>query len=253
MKKTTSALFSFFIMCLVGGCLLLLYTYSSYNVERLPQSPLQTIEGGDGVGGVGDRDRDRDRDSGLKAGLPYKILAVGDSLTAGYGLSLSESYPSILAERLVSAGKNVNVINAGVSGETTAGLLERIEFIASQKPDMVLITIGGNDAFRNIPIAYTKENLIKIVSVLKKEVPEDAIYLLQIRTPLNLGLGYSGQFQKMYEEVADTEHIKILPFVEKEVFLDETKMLSDGIHPNKAGYEYIVDTFLFKEISTHFE
>jgi acyl-CoA thioesterase-1 len=180
----------------------------------------------------------------------FKIIAVGDSLTAGYGLPVSDSYPKILEERLISKGKNVEIINTGISGETTAGLLDRAEFISSQKPDMLLITIGGNDAFRNLPLENTKENIQKAIQIFKKNIEAENIYLLQIESPANLGLGYRGKFNNMYTEIAKKEDIQTLPFVVKEVFLNESRMLPDSIHPNRAGYEYIVDNLLFEEIES---
>ncbi len=178
-----------------------------------------------------------------------KIIAVGDSLTAGFDLPLVDSYPKILEKKLSESGEKVEVVNAGISGETTAGLLERAEFIVEQKPDLLLITTGGNDAFRNLPIKSTKENIKAALQIFKRNVKADNIYLLQIETTANLGISYREEFNDMYKDIASSEEVNLLPFVVREVFLDPNKMLSDGIHPNQAGYEYIVNEFIFPEIS----
>jgi acyl-CoA thioesterase-1 len=181
-------------------------------------------------------------------GPKFRIIAVGDSLTAGYDLPLSESYPEILEKKLMEAGADVEVVNAGVSGETTAGLLERAGFISGQKPDLLLITIGGNDAFRNLPLKNTKENITEALRIFKRSVRAQDIYLLRIEAVANAGLGYRKEFNGMYEEIAEAEGVNVLPFVVKEVFLDPKRMLPDGIHPNRIGYEFIVDTYIFPEI-----
>lgn len=178
----------------------------------------------------------------------FTIVAVGDSLTAGYNLSLADSYPKILERKLRGAGENVEVINAGISGETTAGLLERARFISGQKPGIVLVTIGGNDAFRNLPLKNTKENIQQTIKIFKQSVKAENIYLMQVEAPANLGQGYRDEFNAMYKQITDLEKINLLPFVVPEVFLDQSKMLPDGIHPNKKGYEFIVDSYIFPAI-----
>ncbi len=188
-----------------------------------------------------------------------KIIAIGDSLTAGYNLPLNESYPKILEkklqEKISREGKKegkkeikIEVINAGVSGETTAGLLERVDFIKTQNPEIVLITIGGNDAFRNLPIKDTKENIEKIIISLKEKVVGDKLFLMQIKAPLNLGVNYSKEFNNMYKEISQKQKVNLLEFVTPEVFLNKNLMLEDGIHPNKNGYEIIVDKYILENI-----
>ena len=176
------------------------------------------------------------------------IVAVGDSLTAGYNLPLADSYPNILEQRLRQAGENVEVINAGISGETTAGLLERAQFVAQQKPDMVLITIGGNDAFRNLPLENTRKNIQQTIKIFKQSVKAENIYLMKIEAPANLGQRYRKEFNALYKEIADVEKVNVVPFVSQEVFFDQSKLLPDGIHPNKKGYEFIVDSYIFPVI-----
>lgn len=180
-----------------------------------------------------------------------KVIAIGDSLTAGYGLSLDESYPKQLEKKLLESSYNVEIINAGISGETTAGLLERMEFIKSQKPEIVLITIGGNDALRATRLEVTKDNIYKIIQQLKSgdnKIAANKIFLMQIQAPQNLGINYVKNFNDMYSEIAKKEKINLVPFVVPEVFLNNNYMQDDGIHPNKDGYKYIVDEYAYKAL-----
>lgn len=190
----------------------------------------------------------QETEGGENTNATVTIVAVGDSLTAGYNLPLADSYPNILEQRLRQAGENVEVINAGISGETTAGLLERAQFVAQQKPDMVLITIGGNDAFRNLPLENTRKNIQQTIKIFKQSVKAENIYLMKIEAPANLGQRYREEFNALYEEIAGVEKVNVVPFVVQEVFFDQGKMLPDGIHPNKKGYEFIVDSYIFPVI-----
>lgn len=184
---------------------------------------------------------------GLTAG-GITIIAFGDSLTAGYGLPINESYPAQLDAALKAEGKQVKVINAGVSGETTRGNLERAEFIRSQNPDIVLLGIGGNDALRALPVADTKANIIETIKILKGGENPPVVMLLKMQSPLNAGLSYKREFDAMYEEIADTQEIILLPFLTAEVFLNQENKLSDGIHLNKTGYGKVVEDYLLEPV-----
>jgi acyl-CoA thioesterase-1 len=174
-----------------------------------------------------------------------KIIAFGDSLTAGYGLSLSEGYPAQLEENLKSQGYDVAVINSGVSGETTRGNLERANFIASQAADVVILGIGGNDALRLLPISETKKNINDTVDTIKKgSVPSPVILLLKMQAPLTAGLGYKREFDAMYEEIATSKGLILVPFLTAELFLDSANKLPDGIHYNQEGYRKAVELYI---------
>jgi acyl-CoA thioesterase-1 len=177
-----------------------------------------------------------------------KIIAIGDSLTAGYGLNLDDSYPKQLEKKLLENNYNVQIINAGVSGETTAGLLERIDFIKNQKPEIILITIGGNDALRALPVTETEKNISTIVKSLKEVLPANKIFLMQIQAPANLGIAYTRQFNSMYQKIAESQNINLVPFVVPEVFTNQSLMQNDGIHPNPQGYKYLIDNYIYKEV-----
>ncbi|MFM7088625.1 MAG: arylesterase [Candidatus Paceibacterota bacterium] len=224
MKKTTS--FAFIIVVLAGLSWAGYALYKTQNTESRVNTPATQAEKGE-----------------------TKIIAVGDSLTAGYGLPLAESYPMQLENKLQENGFSVEVINAGVSGETTAGLLERVEFIKSNEPEMILITIGGNDALRNLPIENTEKNIRAILRVFKEVVPGENIFLMQVRSPLNAGLAYATRFNAIYTDLAKQEGVHLVPFVETEVFLNSDLMLEDRIHPNKAGYAKLIEKYIYKAVA----
>lgn len=177
------------------------------------------------------------------------IIAFGDSLTAGYGLPITESYPAQLEVALKEAGKQVKVINAGVSGETTRGNLERAQFIRSQNPAIVLLGIGGNDALRALPVAETKANIIKTVETLKSGENPPVVILLKMQSPLNAGLSYKREFDAMYEDIAQSQQIVLVPFLTAEVFLNQENKLQDGIHLNKVGYGRVVEDYLLEPVT----
>ncbi len=178
-----------------------------------------------------------------------KIIAFGDSLTAGYGLPASEGYPALLEADLKERGHTVSVINSGVSGETTRGNLERAQFIRNQNPDIVILGIGGNDALRLLPVEETRSNIQKTITILKSGVNPPVIVLLGMQAPINVGLGYKRTFDALYEELAEENELLLVPFITAEVFLDSANKLNDGIHYNKQGYQKVIDLYLGEPIS----
>lgn len=183
----------------------------------------------------------------------YTIVAFGDSLTAGYGLPLAESYPAQLEEKLKQQGFSVKVINAGVSGETSKGNTERASFIKSQNPDMVILGIGGNDALRGLPVSEMKRNMENTIQLLQRGEKKPKILLLQMQAPLNLGFQYKQEFDAVYTTLASVYGLPLVPFLVSDVFLDTERMLPDQIHPNKEGYKALIDTYLFATVVKEIE
>lgn len=167
------------------------------------------------------------------------IAAFGDSLTAGYGVDLSESYPSILEMRLKEKGLSVNVLNMGVSGETTQGGKDRVSFILEQNPDIVLLGLGANDMLRSLPPAFVKGNLNAIIQELV--AAKKKVVLLGMRSSVTNGAAYREEFDNIYKELAEQYDLTFVPFFLEGVALRPSLNINDGIHPNKAGYEKIVD------------
>ncbi len=169
-----------------------------------------------------------------------QIIAFGDSLTAGYDIPTGEGYPAQLEAELSAAGYSVRVINSGVSGETTRGNLERAPFIRSQNADIILLGIGGNDALRSLPVTETKSNIEKTIQILQAGENSPTVILLQMQSPINSGLAYKQAFDAIYESIAKTYNLELVPFITQEIFFDSTNLLSDGIHLNKKGYGEVV-------------
>lgn len=174
-------------------------------------------------------------------GASVRIIAFGDSLTAGYGVSQSEAYPAQLEKALQAKGYDVAVINSGVSGETTRGNLERASFIRSQNPDIVLLGIGGNDALRALPLAATEQNIRETIDILQDGETPPVIVLLQMQSPLNAGHAYKQGFDSIYEEIATEKGLLLVPFITAELFLNVDNKLPDGIHYNRNGYKKVVE------------
>lgn len=169
---------------------------------------------------------------------PVVILVLGDSLTAGYGLEETETFPVQLEKKLQAAGYDTNVINAGVSGDTTAGGLARLEWALADQPGIVIVELGGNDALRGLDPAQTYVNLDKILARLGA-VGCRAI-LAGMKAPRNLGHEYYSKFDQVYPDLATQYDVLFYPFFLEGVATDLELNQSDGIHPNSAGVQRIV-------------
>lgn len=166
------------------------------------------------------------------------VLAFGDSLYAGYGLKRGESMPAHVETQLRRQGINAKVVNAGVSGDTTAAGRKRLVFALDKlprKPDLVLLGLGGNDVLRQIPVAETRENMVAMLEELqRRQVP---VVLTGMRAPPNLGPDYVDTFNALYSDLARSYHAELDPFVLEGVLGNRRLMLPDGIHPNAVGVE----------------
>jgi len=169
-----------------------------------------------------------------------KLLILGDSISAGYGLKESENWVQLLETSLKTSGKKLQIINSSISGDTTIGGLSRIESdLLEHKPNYVLIELGGNDALRGYPIEKIKSNLLKIVdtSFAAKANP----IIMQIRIPPNYGKNYVAAFEGIYSEIADEKNIPKMTFLLEKVALDKSLMQLDGIHPNQKAQKIIAE------------
>lgn len=173
-----------------------------------------------------------------------RIVAFGDSLTAGYNLSVDEAYPAILERVLAERGRSVEVINSGVSGETSAGGVRRAEFIRSLDPDIVLFGLGGNDALRLLPPTELEKNLSEALTILRSGDDPPRVLLIGMRAPANADATYRSAFDSVYPKLAKQFGLPLVPFFLEGVALDPRYTLPDGIHPNPSGYRVIVDQSL---------
>lgn len=173
---------------------------------------------------------------------PKVILIFGDSLTAGYGLSPEEAFPALVEKQLKEAGKSCKVINAGLSGETSAGGLSRIEWVLRQPIDIFMLELGGNDGLRGLPLEQTKKNLQSIIDKVKTKNPNAKIVITGMMVPPNMGIDYTTQFKAIFPELAKKNKATLLPFLLEGVAGDEKLNLPDGIHPNIEGHKIVAKT-----------
>jgi acyl-CoA thioesterase-1 len=173
---------------------------------------------------------------------PKVILIFGDSLTAGYGLSPEEAFPALVEKQLKEAGKSCQVINAGLSGETSAGGLSRIEWVLRQPIDVFMLELGGNDGLRGLPLEQTKKNLQSIIDKVKAKNPNAKIVITGMMVPPNMGTDYTTQFKAIFPELAKKNKATLLPFLLEGVAGDEKLNLPDGIHPNIEGHKIVAKT-----------
>lgn len=170
---------------------------------------------------------------------PIRIVAFGDSLTAGYRLPPEAAFPLRLTRRLQARGIQAQVVNAGVSGDTTATGLARLDWALSDKADAVILELGANDALRGLDPAKTRANLDEIISRLKARGV--AILLAGMRAPRGLGAEFTAAFDRIYTDLAQKHGLQLYPFFLDGVALDPKLNLDDGIHPNARGVDVIVE------------
>jgi acyl-CoA thioesterase I len=173
---------------------------------------------------------------------PIRILALGASITAGYGLDAADSLPAQLEAALRARGIDATVINSGVSGETSAGGLARLDWALADNPDLVIVDLGGNDALRAIDPKTTEANLDAIVARLKAE--KRGVLIAGMLAPPNLGADYQAAFNAVFPAVAARYDVTLYPFLLDGVAADPALNQEDGIHPNAAGVKVIVERML---------
>ena len=169
----------------------------------------------------------------LPALADTRLLVLGDSLVAGYGLPPGQSFPAQLERDLKASGRDVTVINAGVSGDTTAGGLARLDWSLADNPQAVIIVLGGNDMLRGLPPEAAAANLDAIITGLGSRGIE--VLLAGMMAPRNMGPAYVDAFDAMYPDLADRHDIEFYPFFLDGVALDPALNLDDGLHPNEDG------------------
>ncbi len=171
-----------------------------------------------------------------------RIVAIGDSLIAGYGLPVEHSFTNQLEQALIERGHDVSIFNASVSGDTTSGGLARIDWVLSESYSAVILFLGYNDAFRNVPVANVRENLTRIIeNIQSRQLP---ILFIGAKAPRNLGAIYYEAFDSVYEDLAVQYNLEFYPFFLEGVATVPELNQRDGIHPNKEGVLVIVNKIL---------
>ena len=183
-------------------------------------------------------------DSTSTGGVAKKtILFFGNSLTAGYGLDdPKQAFAGLVQARLDSLGLPWTGVNAGVSGETTAGGEGRIDWILKQPIDIFVLELGGNDGLRGIPVTETRENLQTIIDKVRSANPQVKIILAGMMVPPNMGPDYGKAFQKIYPELAEKNKVALIPFLLEGVGGEPALNLPDGIHPTPEGHKIVMET-----------
>jgi acyl-CoA thioesterase-1 len=170
------------------------------------------------------------------------ILFFGNSLTAGYQLDINEAFPALIQERLDSLGYQYEVINAGLSGETTAAGTTRIDWVLRTVPDIFFLELGANDGLRGLPLSETKKNLQTIIDKVRVANPEVQIVIVGMQVPPNLGQEYTDEFQNIFPEIAKKNNATLLPFLLEGVAGNPELNLTDGIHPTAEGHQLMSET-----------
>lgn len=170
------------------------------------------------------------------------ILFFGNSITAGYQLDMEQAFPALIQERIDSLGLNYNSINAGLSGETSAGGKSRIGWVLRTVPDIFFLELGANDGLRGLPLNETIKNLQDIIDQVKNENFDVKIIIAGMMVPPNLGTDYSSEFQQMFVNLAENNEAVLIPFVLEGVAGNPELNLSDGIHPTPEGHEIVAET-----------
>lgn len=175
---------------------------------------------------------------------PTVILFYGDSLTAGYGLSPEEAFPAHVEKTLLKNGKDIKVVNAGLSGETSAGGLSRIDWILRQPVDVFILELGANDGLRGLPLEQTEKNLQAIINKVKAKNPGVKIVIAGMMVPPNLGPDYTEKFRNIFPALAKKNNATLIPFLLQDVAGNEKLNLPDGIHPNIEGHKIVASNVL---------
>lgn len=182
-----------------------------------------------------------------RTGATKTVLFLGTSLTAGLGLEPDEAYPTQIQRMIDSAGLPFRVVNAGVSGETSAGLLRRVDWLLQQKLAVVVVETGANDGLRGVPVDVMKANLRQIIQRIRAVQPDAAIALIQMEAMPNMGKSYTDAFRQAFPALAREENVQLLPFLLDGVAGERELNQADGIHPNEVG-ERIVAQNVWKAL-----
>ena len=169
------------------------------------------------------------------------IVFFGNSLTAGYGVSPSEAFPAIIQKKIDSLGLPYQVINAGVSGETSSGGKTRINWILRERVDIFVLELGANDGLRGTPLAETKKNLQDIIDTVKAKYPHAKLVFAGMEIPPNMGQAYTTEFRNIYTDLAKKNSMTLIPFLLEGVGGEPELNQADGIHPTAQGHLIVAE------------
>lgn len=177
----------------------------------------------------------------LEAQETKTILFFGDSITAGYGIDSENAFPALIQSKLDSLNYNYRAVNAGLSGETSAGGLRRVEWVLQQSVDIFVLELGGNDGLRGVDPADTKSNLQGIIEIVQEKNPNITVILTGMEAPPNMGQDYTDAFRQVYIDLDQENEVQFIPFILEGVAGNPELNLPDGIHPTEEGHEIVAD------------
>ena len=176
-------------------------------------------------------------------GKKNAVLFFGDSITAGYGVEPDEAYPALIESKVDSARLPYTVVNAGLSGETSAGGRSRIKWVLSRQPvGVFVLELGGNDGLRGLPLSSTRQNLQAIIDTVRQLAPQAKIVLAGMQIPPNMGPAYATDFKQLYGELATQNKLTLIPFLLENVGGIARLNQRDGIHPTPEGHKLVART-----------
>jgi acyl-CoA thioesterase-1 len=178
----------------------------------------------------------------VTAAEPRTLVFFGDSLTAGYGVDPDEAYPALIEKKIEETGRPWRVVNAGLSGDTTAGGLRRLDWVLRQPVDLIVIELGANDGLRGLPPEMTRTNLQLMIDRVRARAPKAGIVLAGMQIPTNLGPQYTAAFAAIYPELAAKNHTGLIPFLLEGVGGRPELNQGDGMHPTAEGHEKVAET-----------
>jgi len=167
------------------------------------------------------------------------ILFLGDSITAGNGLDLSQAYPAIIQEKIDAQGWRFRAVNAGQSGDTSAGGLSRLNWLLKNRVAVLVLELGGNDGLRGLPVETTRKNLQLIIDRTRKQYPAAKIIIAGMKVPPNMGRAYADKFEAIFADLAAHTKAPLIPFILEGVGGEPELNFADGIHPNAKGQEIV--------------
>lgn len=208
----------------------------SASADSVPGLRASAREGAEGEGGAGGAVA-----GPVAPGSARVVLFVGTSLTAGLGLDPDSAYPALIQQKIDSAGLPFRAVNAGVSGETTAALLRRLDWLLRQPAAVIVVETGANDGLRGIPVQTARENLDEVLRRVRAAQPGARVVLAQMEAPPNLGRRYASAFHAMYGELAKAHGAVLMPFLLGGVAGESGLNQADGIHPNGEGERIVAE------------
>lgn len=170
---------------------------------------------------------------------PRRVLFLGDSITAGYGLEPEQAYPALIQQKIDANGLKFRVINAGQNGDTSAGGLNRLEWLMKSPVDVLVLELGGNDGLRGLPVSVTRKNLQAIVERAKARYPKVEIIVAGMKVPPNMGRDYERQFENIFTDLAVKNRLVLIPFVLEGVGGVRSLNFPDGVHPTAKGHTIV--------------